>query len=316
MKKFISNVTHGRDLDGLASQSVLLRWSNKNKFKLIRYKVNYATYRHTLKKALEDNKKYKATLFTITDVGLDVKSGRFVVDTLKKIGEVSKVVYMDHHNLAGYDEELESLCELIHDKTGTKCATQLVQERFMPNDKISIKLAELAYLADFERPDPLVEKLGKVIAVTESNKGLNELVDKLSKGIFEDKKINKIYKKRKKAEEKEFPKIINRLQKYKIGEYIIGFSYSKIFSGSEITRRLEKIVDADLIVGVPAKKPSIILRRKNPKINAFKIASFLVGGGHKDRAGFVYNKPRVIKNKISPELISLIIRAVEETQNF
>lgn len=270
----VVSVSHWKDLDGVASASIvyrrygecLLYWSEPQNLNL------------TLKKLLSLDKISK---IIISDLGLNATIIDEVVEVLDKLRERSEIYWYDHHYWREefYKRVSEIITRLVVDRS--KCSASIVWAELNPKDEVSRKLAYLACDSDFWiREDPLTVKLEKVVA---SNMDRSVIVKKLASGNFWDSEFERVYLKRVKLEKRLISKALSRVKEYTgptgLRIAVVTGDYPSSLIGSELAKRGYDII------AIVSPRGGVSLRRGNPKVNLLLIAEKLGGGGHPFAAG-------------------------------
>jgi hypothetical protein len=204
MTKVIS-LTHRRDPDGIVSAAILKRYADEMG---LGFEVLFADY-HTMASDLKKLEGRVDEFIIVSDMRLDAKYLKDAVPILGKLRKNYNIIeWYDHHN---WDEKSKEIVDsLVHklvinpslDPETRQCGAQLVQAAFMPDDKTSRKLAEIASDNDFPpQKDERGLFLGRLIqyyVYQDREDKLENLVQKLAKGrlktprmLWDDRKYRK-----------------------------------------------------------------------------------------------------------------------------
>lgn len=203
----------------------------------------------------------------------------------------TKIFWFDHHIVEEkIQHEIQDFCEIYINDTD-KCAAEIVQAYFLPDDVTAKKIASLAHDSDFK--EYKFDISNNLQLIIEHNRGdskiqeKNRIVDLLSKGEFENDWF--------KSQLRDLNEWYERESKLALGNTIkislennqeVAISYAKL-GGGKITDLLsEKYPGLFAYFGIDARFNEIIIR--SSKINCRDFARSFGGGGHKMRAGFSY----------------------------
>jgi len=276
----VVSLTHGKDLDGIASAAIVLRYANKIGCD---FKV-YFSEPQMLHITLENLPiKTNVSEIIISDLGLNKHLLGDVSRILKDIKDNHqvKIRWFDHHL---WNHEAKVKIEKLIDELIVNerfCGAELVQRRLLPNDAIAAKIAFLARDADFWIfSNEISKKLSKVISYKSTS--LENLVEMLSKGIFWNNDLEKKFREVISKEKKMLRECLKTLESYRIKGFKVALVKGNIPAG-EIADILAK-KGYDIIV-VLSPEGKVSLRRGNESVNLVPIAEKLNGGGHPYAAG-------------------------------
>jgi oligoribonuclease NrnB/cAMP/cGMP phosphodiesterase (DHH superfamily) len=248
-------------------------------------------------------------LVILSDIGYN-KTFKSLFGLLKDIE--LPLAYFDHHN---HDEEtrefFSKFCKVYFVDTD-RCATQIVHDFFLPDDKISQNISKLGYDTDFSKYSvPNSKAIMSVISYfrKDFNK-LSNIVKNYASGINFDESLKKEYELIANWENAQVEEMLNALKQFEKktsnGKHImIVFGISSLRSGRSMNR-LEEICSNDWVKSQKPNIDDLLLftidqtsmntNIKSDSINVHKIAEHFGGGGHINRAGFRF-PPVFIKNK-------------------
>ena len=180
MGKTIVALTHGRDLDGIASAAIIYRFSKIRNYKCKLYFSEPYNLSENLEKILLYEKVFDELV--IADIGLNREISSVIINLLRRVKERNVLIkWFDHHI---WDDDLVESIRKIVDllKVDSRfCAAELVQINLLPRDSIARRIALLARDMDFWlKKDELSVKISKIIR--SGNVSKNEIIEKLSEG--------------------------------------------------------------------------------------------------------------------------------------
>lgn len=251
-------------------------------------------------------------MILITDLGFNVSFKSFfpILDAIK-----CKISYLDHHE---HDTETRAFfsqrCQL-YKISEDKCATQIVQEIFLPDDEIAKKITFFGVDSDFQKwSNPLSEQFQTTISRhTYNYKILDLFRDLFAVGDFNNPKFSELYQELKAWEKEQEKYLFDHIIKKKIStkgypriEIILSASemrpgrslrtiernYERLF-GHKFDPNDKNTPHVMLSLNIINGKMNI----KSNMFNVFKVANYFGGGGHIERAGF--NVPKeFLKNDV------------------
>jgi len=287
----IVSLTHGKDLDGIASAAIVLRYARK---KSLPYEV-YFSEPSLLIETFQKITAFESEIaeLIISDIGLNKGLLTKVINVLNTVkGKYSvKIRWFDHHL---WDSRIkEKISEIVDELVVNErfCAAELIQRHILPEDAIAAKLAFLARDADFWIfSNEISKKLSKIISYREV--ALKDLIVILSKGEYWNEVLEKAYSRALEREKELLDKGLKSLETYKVKKFNVALVKGKIPAG-EIAEILAK-KGYDIIV-VVSPEGKVSLRRGSKKVNLVPIAEKLNGGGHPFAAGGSLNYHRLDK---------------------
>ncbi|MGC8679853.1 MAG: DHH family phosphoesterase [Candidatus Micrarchaeia archaeon] len=315
----IYNLTHQTDLDGIVSAALLLRSKIINLDKM--YFGNYSE--EDIERVINELKEIKGSnnCLILTDINNLDKSN--FTEFLKHFREDgNKIIVLDHHPLKSNINDVAKMLDVAVIGENKFCGADLVYEYIIKNinddiDEIFDSITNLAHLSDFYLYKGTVyeyhvEKLSEVIdyinshsrSIDTQNRKLKDMVKNISLGAYNDTKINKIFEKYKKEEEKYMKILLSEGNLFEFkndeGNLKIGVGFSKNLKSNNACEAIFKKTYANIALFVNIKSGSVSLRRKNEcNVDLGKIASYFGGGGHAYASGFNLDKKTL--NKIKTE---------------
>ncbi len=307
MSKFkVVSISHSIDPDGIGSQAIIFRYFRELGIEPVGFLADYHNFSEVLTTALKE----EPTVLIISDIGLNQEVIQSFIEQTKDL-QLRKI-WIDHHKAPdNFKKQIKEVTEeFIHDTT--VCAAELTQKRFMAEDNISKKIAQIGHNGDFDVHDRLANIFYTMIDYYRfSNDDLIRIREMLVKGDFESKEITEEYLAAYKVFEAERDRIRKELKLIIIDNKSIAIAYSSILPRGKMTKFLSEISDADVLLSIDTTNFRIGLR--SDKYDVASIAAKFGGGGHKHRSGFTFNKALTTNNELSEEFTKLLEEAFLET---
>lgn len=301
----VASISHQIDPDGIGSQAIIIRYFKELKVKPICFLADYYNFEEVFTKALRE----KPNVLIVSDIGLNKKIIHNIIEPLRELK--ARKIWIDHHKAP---EDLKGLLtevldEFIHDTT--VAAAKLVCKRFMPNDEISLKIAEIGHNGDFDIPDRLSNVFYTLIDFHRmSMKDLERIRDIFVRGDFEDPSVFEEYLEAYKMFEAERDRIRNNLKVLSFSGKTIAIAESALLPRGKVTKFISEISDEDILLAIDTTNFRIGLRSDNCDVAA--IAAKFGGGGHKHRSGFTYKNALNKNNELSSEFLKAFEEAIIE----
>jgi len=300
----VVSISHQIDPDGLGSQAIIFRYFRELKIEPIGYLADYYNFIETFEKAIAE----KPDVLIISDIGLNSRIIKHIIEPLKNLK--ARKIWIDHHKTTPelHEKVVAAVDEFVHDTKVS--AAVLVQKRFMPNDEISKKIAQIGHNGDYDIEDRLANIFYTLIDYYRSSmKDLFRVRDMFIAGDFEDSKIMEEYLEAYKMFEAERDRIKNSLEIIQMdnGKSIVVAS-SALLPRGKVTKFLSEIREEDIILAIDTTNFRIGLRSDNTDVAA--VAAVFGGGGHKHRSGFTYKNALTEENKLTNDFLTLITEAI------
>ncbi|NHK29996.1 MAG: hypothetical protein FK730_01505 [Asgard group archaeon] len=303
----VVSISHSIDPDGIGSQAILHRYFKELNIEPISFLADYYNFEKVFQEAL----KLEPSVLIISDIGLNRKVINKIIEPLRNLK--ARKIWIDHHKAPNDLKELlnEALDEFIHDTS--ICAAELVQKRFMPNDEISKKIAQIAHNGDFDVADRLADIYYTLIDYHRySAEDLERIRDIFIEGNFEDPKIMEEFLGAYRVFEAERDRIKNELEVITLGGKTISVAYSHLIPRGKMTKYLAEISKEDINLAIDTTNFRIGLRSES--IDVAAIAVKFGGGGHKHRSGFTFNNALNEDNNLVPEFLDALEEAIKSVQ--
>ncbi|MCK4780419.1 MAG: hypothetical protein KAT57_09545 [Candidatus Lokiarchaeota archaeon] len=305
------SITHELDLDGLGSQAIIQRYYThylkKNKSELILHYSHYTNFIDKIKIILEA--KILPERLIISDMGFNDDFKKLYSLFKKSRERGCKIFWFDHHIIdINHENELKRSLDLYLNDLNL-CAAEIIKDYYLPEDLIAIKIAKFSRDIDFHtKKYNIASNLQSIIAYNrgyELDEVKKRIVYLMSNGIFENDWYTEQLRIVKNWEERQSDFALKHTQLIKIegfGKLVI--SFGKIGGGRLCTLLKENYPVAKVFIGIDLRFNEITLR--SDYINCRELANSFYGGGHKDRAGFRYEKIFMQENKIDQIFIRKI----------
>ncbi|NHJ49209.1 MAG: hypothetical protein FK733_15580 [Asgard group archaeon] len=302
----VVSISHSIDPDGLGSQAILFRYFRELDIEPIGFLADYYNFVEIYNKAIA----LKPDVLVISDIGLNKNVIHEIADSLKQLK--ARRIWIDHHKATDELKKIleESLDEFIHD---TKvCAAELVQMRFMPNDEISKKIAQIAHNGDFDIQDRFADIFYTLIDYHRySSDDLMRIRDMFIEGDFQSTDLMEEYLAAYRVFEAERDRIKNELEIITLANKTVAVGYSHLLPRGKITKFLSEISEADILLAIDTTNFRIGLRSDNTDVAA--IANKFSGGGHKHRSGFTYKNALNDEKNLVPDFLDALEEAIKES---
>jgi len=200
-------------LDGVASAAIVMRHAVLSKLP-----VHFGGFLHpdALDDELKDMAHQEHQLIFVLDVSIAPEH----LPLLEKVGLKNKLVYWCTHDIESVVPQAKIFDKVIEGK----CSAELAQQRFLPNDLIAKKLAELAHEVKFwQVRDENASKITDLIAAQYSP---IELIDSLSRGAFWNEQFELFHKEFSMKKMEAFDELLRSLIVKSYVKYRFGFALS------------------------------------------------------------------------------------------
>ncbi|TFF85243.1 MAG: hypothetical protein EU518_01515 [Promethearchaeota archaeon] len=310
----IVSITHEVDLDGLGSQAIIKRYYEKKlgivPEEISLYYAHYTNFKQRINEIF-DNSIPESLI--ITDIGFN-KDYKEIFPLFKKlINKNCKIYWFDHHLIdIAFAEELIHTIELYYNDF-QKCSAEIVKDFYLPEDQIANEIAQFAHETDFgiNQSKKAIE-LQSIISFNRGKKNdqnKKKIVKLLSNGEYENKWFSEELRKSEKwqkSEQKRIEKNIQLIEINNFGELIL--SYAKMSAGSIAKYLKQYYPDKNGYLGIDQRYDELVLY--STKINCRNIAVKFDGGGHKNRAGFKFDKISIDTN-IKKQFLEILISEIK-----
>ncbi len=313
--------SHESDLDGLFSAAIgLIRYPQARLVFLNYGAESFIKMRGFIESATRSSQ--EGGVIVITDLGLN--SDPSLIDTCKETFAIAKkknwnVVWIDHHPWPeNAIQGIEPYVELVLDSAGSKCAAELIYEKFLAGHHLAEKLASLAHTMDYFTNDQYLTPTSELIRYyhnfPDRFSRLTELAQKSSRGVLWDIQMQMDYNEYVLLRDDAKERVLSTMQIRDIRGFKTAFIQSSPFiQNSLFSEEVFKKTGVDLAMfyGTDGR---VSIRRNSNKISCSDIAANLPeGGGHVFAAGATYRSvPNDIESIIS-ELEHAVLTTLERT---
>ncbi len=310
--------SHESDLDGILSAAIgLIRFPQARIVFLNYSKDSFMK----MKAFIETNPESKEEgLVIIADLGLNPDSVliNLCIDTFSIAQKNnSRVLWIDHHPWSEETiRQIQPYAELVLESTGSKCAADLIYEKFLTGHPVAARLASLAHTMDYFTFDQFLTPTSELIryyhTFPDRYNRLSNLARKSSLGILWDVQMQKEYGDfvvlRDEAKERAFSSL-RVLSTGTVKTALV--RTSPYIQNSLFSEEVFKRTGADLAIFYGGDG-RISIRRNNNDIPCNEIANKLVdGGGHPFAAGaMLRNDPNDLDSVIS-ELETAVLTSLD-----
>lgn len=287
-------VSHESDVDGVFSASIALMRYPQSKVIFTSYgKDNFLRISDLIYKEVVATQGNGLVIFT--DLGLNDESISPISDTFSFLKSNSwSVLWIDHHpwsETALNLFEKDKTFELVLDRGGNKCASELMYEHLLYGNNKAKQLASIAHTSDYLLKDQDIPPLPELIVYyrTLSNfySKITRLAQRVSDGILWDTEMqsdfNNYVNLRNEAKSNSLKMI--RIQGLSGGLKMAIIPVSSYIQTSLFSEEIFQKTAVDVAFFFN-KEGKVSIRRNNPIIECNKIANELFeGGGHEYAAG-------------------------------
>ena len=313
--------SHESDMDGLFSAAIgLLRYPQARTVFLGYGKESFETMGH-FSNTFSASSPSSEKLIIICDLGLN--EDQSLIDLCKGFLSKAKnagcdIVWLDHHPWA--DRAVDAIkpsVEITLDKTGTKCAAELMYDKLLVGNQLAAKLASMAHTMDFFTNDQYLTPISELIVYYRNSpipfEKLSSLAVKVSRGILWDMEMQNDYAMYSEIQEKAKREACQTIQFKEIdGRFKTAFIQSSPYIQNSLFAHeiFEKTkVDIAVLYGTDGK---VSIRRNNAQVSCRRIAENLPeGGGHDFAAGAKYNSDPSKPQAIIMELEAAILKSLK-----
>jgi oligoribonuclease NrnB/cAMP/cGMP phosphodiesterase (DHH superfamily) len=297
----IYNVTHGSDLDGIASAALLVHYYGVP-LKNIAF-INHSGMAYDDGLSFIKGIRGRGNLLIISDFGIIKPLYPTMLDavrTFKKNG--NRIIWLDHHPWKDHIlRGISRYCDVIvAGENRDYCGAELVYKLLCKNDSYGKRLTRITHLADFalrsgsKRENHLVDKIGYAIKHMGNERARNprllKLVKCIADGDIDSKFMNAAYasyRKRADPELRKLRKTVNTIETHGIR---IGVGFGKRISHQEACMMMLEKMGYDVAIYISSETGhSSIRSRRDSKswgVDSSHIAFALDGGGHPLASGF------------------------------
>ncbi len=279
--------SHRRDIDGIASASIIVRFEQVSKIYLLDYGLEYFKAVEKILSKLEPCKIF------ISDLGLPNSLLSVVSPVLRMALERGfKILWFDHHI---WPKESLSMVERmgidLEMQIGVSAAE--IVSQYYGGDLIADMLASLAHEGDYP---PVKRKVAWLLShlinyyhyadIHIESPALLHLISKLSKGILWDAEMQACMDKQTPIIRKAYDEALKNHFKVRVSGYVFTISrFDTCIPPVLGAWRLLKHSDSDLAIGYYDNGEIISIRDRDVNVDCNRLAMRFNGGGHTHLAG-------------------------------
>ncbi len=280
-------------LDGVAAAAIVMRHAVLGKLP-----VHFGGFLHpdALDAELEDMSNDEHKLVFVLDIGITPDH----LQLLDKVNRKNKIVYWNTHD----EESVVPHAKIFDRASNAECSAELAQKRFLPNDLIAKKLAELAHEVKFwQLKDERASKLSDLISAQYNPL---ELIDSLSKGVLWNDQFELFHKDYLEKKLNALDELMKSLNVKSYVNYRFGFALaSSILNTADACQKvLDGHAGVDVAVVLYRDGRICFRRRDECDVNVKELAQLFNGGGRPFAAGARLNM-QVTKESLPDVLFHL-----------
>ena len=303
----IYNITHGSDIDGLASAALLVHYYGVPVKNIFFSQPNGKQFDDEL--ALIRRIRGTGNLLVITDLAMNKDNNGKMAAALASFRRKSKgnrIIWLDHHSWDRSSvDAISKYCDIIIEGEIPVCGAELVYKLLCDKDAFGAELARIAHLADFaiypKRYEQLIWKINyaqKILGADDrlDNSKLRRLVSLIARGRYRDRYITSIADAYIKRSRPYMESLMKSAKAIDIGKIRLVLGFSEKVSNQVACIEMLKRFRADMAVYVPVDTGHCSIRcssRVDRKrmvrvggVDGAKLARALGGNGHPLASGF------------------------------
>ena len=313
--------SHESDLDGLFSAAIILIRYPQARIVFLNYGVeSFMKMRGFIESASRSSK--EQGIIIISDLGLN--SDASLIDTCRETFSIAKknnwnVVWIDHHPWPEVAiEGIKPLVDLVLDSTGTKCAAELIYEKFLPGNLLAEKLASLAHTMDYFTNDQYLTPTSELIRYyhnfPDRYPRLVNLAKKSSQGVLWDIEMQTDYSEYVQLRDEAKERVLSTMRIRDMHKIKVAFVQTSPFiQNSLFSEEVFKKTGVDLALFY-STDGRVSIRRNSNKLACNDIAANLPeGGGHVFAAGAAFRSNPDDIDSIISELEGAVLKTLEKT---
>ena len=312
--------SHESDLDGLFSAAIILIRYPQARIVFLNYGVeSFMKMRGFIESATRSSK--EQGIIIVSDLGLN--SDTSLIDTCRETFSMAKknnwnIVWIDHHPWPEVAiESIEPFVDLVLDSTGTKCAAELIYEKFLSGNLVAEKLASLAHTMDYFTNDQYLTPTSELIRYyhnfPDRYHRLINLAKKSSQGILWDIEMQADYSEYVQLRDEAKERVLSTMRIREILKIKVAFVQTSPFiQNSLFSEEVFKKTGVDLAMFY-GSDGRVSIRRNSNNISCNGIAANLPeGGGHVFAAGATFRSNPGDIDSIISELEGAILKTLEK----
>lgn len=318
--------SHESDLDGLLSAAIgLIRYPQARTIFLGNGRETFRTIAYFVSRLAISSPRRDKGLIIICDLSLSddassINSCKSSFSDARNAG--FDIVWLDHHPWPDNSRaSIQPYVELKLDVTQSKCAAELMYEKFLHGNESAFTLASLAHSMDFFKRElyltPISELIVYYLSSADRYDRMSSLAAKVSRGILWDLEMQKDYTSYAQLRDKAKADSLQTLEVRRFGDKFKAaiLRSSPYIQNSLFAHEIFEKTGSDVVM-LYGPDNKISIRRNNDQISCRNIAlSFPEGGGHDFAAGAKSRSVSGDHDQIVRELEEALSKAVPEVHS-
>jgi oligoribonuclease NrnB/cAMP/cGMP phosphodiesterase (DHH superfamily) len=318
--------SHESDLDGLLSAAIgLIRYPQARTIFLGNGTETFRTIAYFVSRLAISSPRRDKGLIIICDLALsnDASSISLCKSSFSDARNAGfEIVWLDHHPWPDSSRaSIQPYAELKLDITQSKCAAELMYEKFLHGNESAFTLASMAHSMDFFKRElyltPLSELIVYYLSSADRYDRMSSLAAKVSRGILWDLEMQKDYTSYAQLRDKAKAESFQTLEVRRFGDKLKAaiLRSSPYIQNSLFAHEIFEKTGSDVVMLYgPDNKVSI--RRNNDQISCRNIAlNFPEGGGHDFAAGAKFRSAIGDHDQLVRELEEALSKAAAEVHS-
>ncbi len=294
-------MTHGSDLDGIASAALLVHYYGVPLRNIVFINHGGRIYDDAL--AYIKNIKGGGNLLVISDFGIIPPLYKKMLAAVKKFDRNgNRIIWLDHHPWRDYIlKGISRHCSvMVAGENRDFCGAELVYRLLCKRDAYGDRLTRVTHLADFalksgrKGEDLLVDKMGYAIKYLGNDRAKNpkllKLVSAIASGDIDSRFMNGVYKKYRKVADPQLKKLRKDLEIIETNGLRIGVGFGRKISHQEACMMMLEKMKCDIAIYISSETGHSSIRSMRDAgswgVDSSAIAIALDGGGHPLASGF------------------------------
>lgn len=314
--------SHESDLDGIFSAAIgLIRYPQARVVFLNYGEESFIKMRTFVESVTQSSQ--ERGIIVISDLGINSNPTINICRETLSIAKKNNwnTVWIDHHPWPENTiQVVESYVDLVLDTTGSKCAAELMYDKFLLGHPLAEKLASIAHTMDYFTNDqyltPISELIRYYLNFPDRYHRLINLAKKSSHGILWDIEMQTDYNEYVLLRDDAKERALSTMQIREICNIKVAFvQSSSIIQNSLFSAEVFKKTGVDLIM-LYSTDGRVSIRRNNNKISCNDIAANLPeGGGHVFAAGATFLSNPLHTESVILELENAVLTSLERNKS-
>jgi uncharacterized protein len=312
--------SHESDLDGLLSAAIgLIRYPQARTIFLGNGRETFRTIAYFVSRLAISSPRRDKGLIIICDLALsdDASSINLCKSSFSDARNAGfEIVWLDHHPWPDNSSaSIQPYAELKLDVTQSKCAAELMYDKFLQGNESAFTLASLAHSMDFFKRElyltPISELIVYYLSSADRYDRMSSLAAKVSRGVLWDLEMQKDYTSYAQLRDKAKADSFQTLEVRRFGDKFKAaiLRSSPYIQNSLFAHEIFEKTGSDVVM-LYGPDNKISIRRNNDKISCRNIAlNFPEGGGHDFAAGAKFRSAIGDHDQIVRELEEALSKA-------